>query len=67
MKKLHFIYDCNGQTVGNTKGYATFRGASQQAFSVKTKAYAQIRSAYDAAKLVNPEHRHLCKITEELR
>lgn len=26
----YYIRDCNGQIIGNPKGYATFRGASQQ-------------------------------------
>ena len=64
--KTYFIYNCIGQIVGNLKGYATFRGASQQAFSAKSKAYAELRAAYAAAKLANPEHRHFCEITEEL-
>jgi len=60
--KIYFIYDCNGQIVGNQNGYPTYRGASQQAFSTKSKAYAEIRAAYDAAKLANPAHCHVCKI-----
>ena len=62
MDTKYFIYNCVGDVVGNPKGYPTYRGASQQAFSTKTKAYAEIRAAYDAAKLVNPAHCHVCKI-----
>ena len=58
----YFIYDCTGQIVGNPKGYPTYRGANQQAFSTKSKAYADIRAAYEAARLANPAHCHICKI-----
>ena len=60
--KNYFIYDCNGVVVGNLKGYPTYRGASKQAFSKKSKAYAEIRLAYEAARLANPAHCHICKI-----
>jgi hypothetical protein len=60
--KTYFIYDCASQIVGNPKGYPTYRGASQQAFSTKSKAYAEIRSAYENARLANPAHCHVCKI-----
>ena len=28
---MYFIYNCNFEVVGNTKGYATHKGASRQA------------------------------------
>lgn len=43
----YYIRDCNGQIVGNPKGYATFKGADRQASGVKTKAARAIWAAFD--------------------
>ena len=33
----YYIFDCFGSLAGNINGYATFRGANQQASSPKSK------------------------------
>lgn len=51
--KRFFIWDCNGNVAGNPNGYPTFRGAQTQAESRKSKAYNQIKAAYDASEKQN--------------
>ena len=43
----YFIRDCNGDIVGNTKGYKTFKGANRQPDIIDSKAYEQIYHAFD--------------------
>lgn len=45
---LYFIRDCNGNIVGNIKGYNTFKGANRQADIIDSKAYKQIYDAFDS-------------------
>jgi hypothetical protein len=46
----YFITDCKGEPVGNPKGYKTFRGASQQANSRRSKVYKEIWQRFYAAE-----------------
>lgn len=39
---MFFIRNCNGQIVGNPKGYRTHAGAQQQAESKKSAVYERI-------------------------
>lgn len=39
---MFFIRNCNGQIVGNPKGYRTHKGAHQQAESRTSKVHARI-------------------------
>lgn len=43
-----FIYDCNGQRVGNPNGYKTMGAANGQYNRRKSKVRAAINAAYDA-------------------
>lgn len=43
---MYFIYDCNDKVVGNAKGYATYRGAAQQAEQHGSPAYRAIWDAF---------------------
>ena len=62
MNQRFFIRDCTDTIVGNPKGYPTFKGANIQANKPGSKAYNAIWAAYDKAKSVNPEHRHIHSI-----
>jgi hypothetical protein len=44
---MFFIFDCNGSIVGNPKGYATHKGAQQQANCEKTKTWGQLWNSYN--------------------
>ena len=43
---MFFIRDCNGRIVGNSKGYATMRGAEAQRDIYGTPAYRAIWAAF---------------------
>ena len=43
-----YIRDCNGQIVGNPKGYETHRGAQAQTANWRSPAARAIRAAVDA-------------------
>lgn len=43
-----FIRDCNGQIVGNPKGYETHRGAQAQAANWRSPAARAIAQAFQA-------------------
>ena len=43
---MYFIYDCNGNIVGNPKGYRTYNGAERQQNSKKSIANKAIWNAY---------------------
>lgn len=45
---MFYIFDANGQIVGNPKGYATHKAAHKQANSTKTKAGRALWAAYYA-------------------
>ena len=58
-----YIKDCNGDIIGNPKGYRTMKGATREAWG---RHYAAINAKYDAkhAGEVNPQGEHtLCTIT----
>lgn len=44
---MYFIYDCNGQVCGNSKGYATYKGAEAQANSTRRPAGRHIWQAFN--------------------
>lgn len=44
----YFIRDCNGEIVGNLRGYATFKGAERQTDIIDSKAYKQIYDAFNS-------------------
>ena len=60
---MYFIYDCNGNIVGNPKGYRTYNGAERQQNSKKSIAYKAIWDAY-YLKAPNPANndRLVCSI-----
>ena len=43
-----FIRDCNGQIVGNLKGYATHRGAQAQTANWRAPAAQAIADAFES-------------------
>lgn len=45
---MFFIFDCNGQIVGNPNGYKTMAAAQGQYTRRKSAAYRGIWGAYDA-------------------
>ena len=51
-----FIFDCNGDIVGNPKGYRTMRGALRQQDRRGSPAWRAIWTAYDARKTRDPEN-----------
>lgn len=42
-----FIFDCEGNIVGNPKGYRTMKGAQRQQNSHNSKVYRQLWGAYE--------------------
>lgn len=50
----YYIYDCNGNIVGNPKGYRTFKGANQQQNQKGSPAYRAIWDTYYQAKQADP-------------
>lgn len=67
----HYIKDCNGNIVGNPKGYKTIKSAIKQTEKVGSPAYNAIWNAYDAKYATMPpievtiSSRELCKVTED--
>jgi hypothetical protein len=47
---MFFIYDCNGDLVGNPKGYRTFIGASRVESGRNSKVRAQIWDTFTARR-----------------
>jgi len=45
---MFYIYDTNGNIVGNVNGYRTHRGALQQASSPRGAAYGAIWAAFNS-------------------
>jgi hypothetical protein len=56
---MYFILDCNGQTVGNAKGYRTFRGANAQFNSRGSKVKDLVWARYTQKEHGNPPTRPL--------
>ena len=48
MTMRFYIRDCNGQIVGNPKGYATMRGAQAQTANWRSPAAQAIAQAFQA-------------------
>lgn len=57
-----FIFDCNGNIVGNPKGYRTMRGAMQQHDRRGSPAWRAIWAAYEARKIQDPENRLISSV-----
>jgi len=54
---MYFIYDCNDNIIGNTKGYRTYRGAvRQQDFALR----GMIWETFDAR--TNKNDNQVCSI-----
>lgn len=65
---MYYIYDCNGEVIGNPKGYRTFRGANQQANSRWSKVYPKLWATYEKRKAQEPAFNLIMSIEfEELR
>jgi hypothetical protein len=65
---MYYIYDCNGEVIGNPKGYRTFRGANQQANSRRSKVYPKIWATYEKRKALEPTFNLIMSIEyEEVR
>jgi hypothetical protein len=62
MNDRFFIFDCNGDIVGNPKGYRTIRGAIQQQSQKGSPAWRAIWAAYEEKKKENPAHCGLSEI-----
>lgn len=58
----YFIFDCQLNPVGNPKGYATNRGAMQQASARNSKIYHLLLQAFNACHDKNPNHSLVYKI-----
>ena len=56
-----FIYDCNGDRVGNPKGYRTMRGAKRQ----EKMLYPTLWDKLDAARKIRPNETLVCEIILE--
>jgi hypothetical protein len=46
----YYIFDCNNNVAGNLKGYRTFKGATQQASSPKSKLNKYLWFMFYSAK-----------------
>ena len=60
-----FIRDCNGDIVGNPKGYRTMRGAMQQQNQRGSPAWRAIYEAFDRKRKENPNCYSLSEIRLE--
>ena len=58
---MYFIYDCNGDIVGNPKGYRTFKGANKQA-NGKTKLMIELWRRLRVKQVTDPEARTINRI-----
>jgi hypothetical protein len=56
MNERFFIFDCNGDIVGNPKGYRTIRGAIREKERRNSPANRAIWAAYDAKKKEDFNH-----------
>jgi hypothetical protein len=56
---MYFIRDCNGQIVGNAKGYRTFRGASAQVNNRGSKIKNLVWARYTKKEHSSPLDRPL--------
>jgi hypothetical protein len=57
-----FIYDCNGNIVGNPKGYRTFKAAWVQQEKRTSPAHKAIWAAYEERKKTDPKNNLLSRI-----
>ena len=57
-----FSFDCNGDIVGNPRGYRTMRGALQQQDRRGSPAWRAIWAAYEARKIHDPENRLISSV-----
>ena len=57
-----YIYDCNGEIVGNPKGYPTIKGAIRQQNMPGSKAYNALWKAYYNRK--NLKDTFVSKVTQ---
>jgi hypothetical protein len=62
MSKLFFILDCEGQIVGNSKGYATIRGAIREHNKKGSKVYKEIWGRFELKRLIDPKWTYVSKI-----
>ena len=56
----YYIRDCNGQIIGNPRGYRTFRGASQQEKRLAPLIWARYWQKRDSGSTDN----HLSSISQ---
>lgn len=61
---MYFITDCNGQIVGNRKGYPTLTGAHRQAHSSRSKVHAEIWYRFNNKREAFPDWTLVCKVQE---
>lgn len=60
-----FIFDCNGDIVGNPNGYKTMSAALTQQNRAGSPAYKAIWAAYDARAAAGSERLNICKIAHK--
>ena len=60
----YYIFDCNGQLVGNKSGYKNHSVATAQTNRKNATVYIRIWRAYRAAKALNPNFNLVCSIKQ---
>jgi len=60
----YYIFDCNGQMLGNPSGYKTHSAASAQTNRKDTTVYIRIWRAFRTAKALNPNFNLVCSIKQ---
>ena len=60
-----FIFDCNGDIVGNPNGYKTMSAALSQQNRPGSAAYKAIWAAFDARTAAGSTRHNICKIAHK--
>lgn len=60
-----YIFDCNGDIVGNPNGYKTMRAALSQQNRPGSAAYKAIWAAFDDRTAAGSDRRNICKIAQK--
>lgn len=60
----YYIFDCNGQMLGNPNGYKNYSTASAQTNRKQATVYIRIWRAYRLAKQKNPNFNLVCSIKQ---
>jgi hypothetical protein len=60
----YYIFDCNGQMLGNPSGYKTHSAASAQTNRKDATVYIRIWRAFRTAKALNPSFNLVCSIKQ---